>query len=72
MCVFSAPKVSRPPAPVPAPAPVPTPRDPQVVKARSREKQVAALAQGRDSTILTSGLGLTTRANGAKKTVLGA
>jgi hypothetical protein len=75
MCFFSAPKIPSipppPPPPPPPPAP-PTPIDPAVTAARTKDRQVAALAQGRGSTVLTSGLGLTTEPSAsAKKKLLG-
>ena len=61
-----------PPAPITPPKPPPTPVDPAIAKARDKSKQQAALAEGRDKTILTSGLGLTDAApSGTKKIVLG-
>lgn len=74
MCVFSSPPpIPKPPPPIPAPPLPPTKQDPAVTQARQRARQQAALAQGRDSTILTSGLGLVDDASSsAKKTVLGA
>lgn len=71
MCFGSSPRAPAPPALPPAPPAPPTPQDPSVTKAKLRNKQVAALAAGRSSTILTSGLGLTTPANTAKKSLLG-
>ncbi len=66
MCFSSPPK---PPAPPPPP---PKPTDPNVTRARDKNRARAALAQGRSSTIATSGLGLTTQASTVPKTVLGA
>ena len=43
----------------------------EAAKARDDERARAALAEGRSDTILTSGLGLTTEATVAPKTVLG-
>ena len=60
-----------PPPPTP-PAPAPQRSDPAVSRARKKDKQQAALAGGRKSTVLTGGSGLTGSANGAKKTLLGA
>ena len=72
MCIFGgAPPTPALPSPPPAPAPVPQAQDPAVVRARTQSKQQAALAAGRGSTVLTSGLGLTTPATTAKKTLLG-
>lgn len=72
MCFAATP--SRPnAAPPPAPPPVPTKQDPKVQQNIARDRQVAGLAQGRNSTILTSGLGLNTApAFSAKKKALGA
>lgn len=61
---------SVPPLPPPPPPP-PTPVDPAVVKARASNRQQAALAGGRQSTILTSAQGLTSNASTTKKTYLG-
>lgn len=73
MCVFSQTKATPVRAvQIPAPAPSPTPQDPNVAKARKRNQQVAALAQGRQSTILTSALGLSTPTTSARKAALGA
>jgi hypothetical protein len=75
MCV--GPLASKPKAPPipPTPPPVEPPpqaQDPAVVRAKTKNKQQAALAQGRQSTVLTGGLGLTSGAEtGAKKTLLG-
>lgn len=49
----------------------PDPAGTEVQKARAKARARAALAQGRDDTILTSGLGLTSPATTAPKTVLG-
>ena len=71
MCFASAPST---PAPPPLPPPVPPPPQPvsqDVTRARERNRTRSALAQGRSSTILTSGLGLTTPATTVPKTVLG-
>lgn len=62
------PPVPEPPAPLPPP---PQAQDPAIVRARTRSRQQAALAEGRGSTVLTSGLGLTTPASSTKKTLLG-
>jgi hypothetical protein len=71
MC-FSAPEAPPPPPP-PAPLPpVPTAQDPAVTKARSTSKQRAALASGRNSTILTSSQGLEGDVTTSGKTLLGA
>jgi hypothetical protein len=77
MCVFSSPSPPPPPPPPvippppPLPDPPPTPVDPAVTRARTKDRQQAALAQGRSATVLTSGLGLTSEATSAKKTLLG-
>ena len=55
----------------PTPAPPPTPIDPAVVSSQKKAKKKAAAATG-TKTILTSGLGLTTPADNAPKTLLGA
>ena len=61
------------PAPLPpAPAPAPTEVDPAVKRARTENRQRAALAQGRDSTITTCPQGLTnTPVATTKKSILG-
>lgn len=56
MCMFSPPSI---PAPPPPPAPVTTP---EVNGAAEAERQRAARAKGRASTILTGGQGDTTGA----------
>ncbi len=77
MCIFGSPKPPAvPPLPPPLPPPPPPPStptaaDPAVAAARLRQRQRAALAGGRQSTITTSGLGLLTPAGTAKKTILG-
>ncbi len=76
MCVgpLAPSKPKAPPAPPPPPPPAPPPpraQDPAITRARTRDRQQAALAGGRQASILTGGLGLTTGANGAKKTLLG-
>lgn len=71
MCIFSSPRAPAvPPLPPPLPPP-PTAADPAVAQARTRQRQRAGLAGGRQSTVLTSGLGLLTPAGTAKKTLLG-
>lgn len=74
MCIGSTPSVPAPPTPPPAAAePKPTtPVDPNVKRRREDIRQEAALAEGRGSTILTSPLGLTTKASTAPKQLLGA
>lgn len=74
MCVGSSSPPASPtlPALPPPPPPVPRRTDPEVSRAGTRNRQRAALAEGRASTILTSGLGLTSPASTTAKTVLGA
>lgn len=60
------------PSVLPPLPPIPTEADPAIGRARAGQRQKAALAAGRSSTILTSPLGLTTEASTAKKRVLGA
>ena len=81
MCLFSAPKAPEAPALPPPVAPPPTPVDAAVVRARQISRQRAALAGGRQDTILTSPQGATDEATVAaaqlsgantKKTLLGA
>ncbi len=71
MCVFGGQKQALPP-PVQPIAPPPEPADKEVTRARDKARAAAALAQGRGATILTSGLGLTSPAATAPKTILGA
>ena len=70
MC-FSAPSMPGPPPPPPAPPPPPTEVDPEVTKARTQSRQRAALASGRNSTILTAAQGLTGDVSTSGKTLLG-
>ena len=72
MCFASSPSTPSPPALPPPVAPPPQPVSQDVTKARDRNRARAALAQGRSSNILTSGLGLTTPVTTIPKTVLGA
>lgn len=60
------------PSPPPLPAPPPSRDDEAVQEAARKERRRLLLAQGRDSTILTSGQGVTAPANAARKTLLGA
>ena len=72
MCMGGGSKPTPPPLP-PEPPPPPSRVDPEVVRARSSNKRAAALATGRDKTILTTAQGLTTPANTTgPKTLLGA
>ncbi len=61
----AAPSTAKPPPPPPEP----TSKD--VTAAREKNQAQAALAEGRSSTILTSGLGLTTPATTAPKKIFG-
>lgn len=62
---------SAPPPPKPLP-PSPQPQDPATISNReTRRAQANLAAGGRQSTVLTGGLGLTTPATGARKTLLG-
>tara|TARA_R110000765_G_scaffold414851_1_gene515593 strand:- start:1196 stop:1417 length:222 start_codon:yes stop_codon:yes gene_type:complete len=68
--IFSAPKPPPPPAPLPAP-PVPTKSDADVRAARDNERKRRLASAGRQSTILTSGQGVTEEASTTKATLLG-
>jgi hypothetical protein len=61
------------PAPIVVPTPVaaPTVDDTEVKAAEEKQRKLAALAKGRESTILTGGLGLTDEAPTTQKTLLG-
>jgi hypothetical protein len=63
MC-FSTPKMPT----IPKPTPPPTQQSPEVVAARTNERKRAALAAGRQSTILTGPMGVPA---GGTKTLLG-
>lgn len=67
------PKISTPqaPPPPPPPPPPPTPLDPTVQKARTDERRLAALAAGRQGTIVTGGQGLEPLDNTTRKILLG-
>lgn len=69
----SSPSPPPPPPPPPAPPPAPTPADEKVTQAQETARQQAALAVGgRQSTILTSGLGLSGETgNVGRKSLLG-
>ena len=69
MCMGGGGSPSPPPLP-PEPAPPPTMLDPQVVRNKATNRRRAALASGRDSTILTGPQGLSPE-TGTLKTVLG-
>lgn len=70
MCM-SSPKTPEPPPLPPPAAPPPTPVDPAVQRARLDNRQRAALALGRDRTILTSAQGLLDTPMAGKKSLLG-
>lgn len=71
MSFGGAPSVQAPP-PLPPPAPPPpTEVEPEVRKARAKNRSAAALAGGRQSTILTSSQGLTAPTEAGKQ-LLGA
>lgn len=70
MCLPSPKTPEPPPLPPPA-APPPTPVDPAVQRARLDNRQRAALALGRDRTILTSAQGLLDTPMSGKKSLLG-
>lgn len=70
MCMSGAKSPAPPPPPPPLPDP-PKETDPAIKKARDNERQRAALAAGRDSTILNGGAGVTAPATIGKKTLLG-
>ncbi len=57
--------------PVAAPPEVPKLEDPSIAAASALQASNAARAQGQSSTILTSGLGDTSKATTAKKALLG-
>lgn len=71
MCLASAPSIPAPPPPPPEPPPPATEVDPAVQKARANSKQRAALATGRNRTILTDPSGLTGDVATSGKTLLG-
>jgi hypothetical protein len=54
-----------------APQPAPTPTDPAVEAAADALRQTQAEASGRGSTILTSGMGVSTAPPVLRKTLLG-
>lgn len=60
-----------PPPPPPTPAPAPTVSDESAQEAAAAERKRRSLAQGRASTVLTSGEGDTSEANTASAQLLG-
>lgn len=66
--IFSSPKA---PAAPPPPPPPPTRSDADVQAAALDARQRRSRAQGRASTVLTSGEGVTSEATPASKTLLG-
>lgn len=72
MCIGAKPPSPPPPPPPPELPVVPKPTDKEITATRNKARAQAALARGRQDTILTSGMGLTTPAPTAPKTVLGA
>ena len=60
-----------PSAPPPPPAPAVESESPEAQQARSGARRRAALAKGRGSTVLTSGLGLTDDQDQQGKSLLG-
>lgn len=70
MC-FSAPSMPAPPPPPPPPPAPPSEVAPEVKTARTQSRQRAALASGRNSTILTAAQGLTGDVSTSGKTLLG-
>lgn len=71
MCIGGgAPSVPAPPPPPAPPAPAPKRTDDAVIRARQQERNRAALAEGRSSTLLTTTEDLGT-ANTTGKTLLG-
>ncbi len=73
MCIFGGGGGSAPqPQPLPpVPPPLPTIQDPEVKRARRETRRRALAAAGRTSSIVTSGLGLSTPASTTRKTLLG-
>lgn len=70
MCFSGSSSLPPPPTPTPPPA-VPKSTDPGVKKAKIKSRRTAALAQGRQSTLLGGALTGTTAANQPRKTLLG-
>ena len=70
MCFASAPAPQAPPPPSPIPDPLKD-TDPQVKKAKGKARRTAALAQGRQSTLLGGQL-TSDPLNQPRKTLLGA
>lgn len=72
MCFASQPKIPEtPPTPPPAPTATTIYEDQSTAQARDAERQRAAQATGRQSTLLTGGSGLSTPAPTERKTLLG-
>jgi hypothetical protein len=69
--MFSKPSPPPPVKPVELPPSAPTQADPEVTYAGTKNRKKAALAAGNNSTVLTSGFGLTSTGNTATKTALG-
>jgi hypothetical protein len=67
-----APVMPAPPPPPPPPPPLPTPVDESVRRVREVTRRRAHAAGGRQSTVATSAQGLSSEAQGTKKTLLGA
>lgn len=70
MGVFGSPKKPTPPPPPEESPPIPTVADTSVIDRRIRSRRRASLSSGRNSTVLTSGLGLPGNA-ATTKTALG-
>ena len=70
MCMGGGAPAPAPPPPIQPPSPAPKRTDDAVQRARQQERNRAALAQGRSSTLLTTGQQLG-EANTTGKTLLG-
>ena len=70
MCMGQGAPAPAPPPPIQPPSPAPKRTDDAVIRARQQERNKAALAQGRSSTLLTTGEQLS-EANTTGKTLLG-
>lgn len=77
MCILPTPKIAAPPPPAPLPPveepppPVPENIGEQVTRRAEDERTIAARSRGRSNTILSGGLGLTTPASTAPRSLLG-